>query len=530
MEIGHQSPDPHPPIPEPRDPQIDNCLPCPDNPRMVNVTSRWHILIFIFLALMAAGCRPEQEETTPTPFGTWSPVGDSRPVTVELAEVIESPDSYEGAYIQLSGQYQRLPLLVCGSDAHPSPATWQLTTADGTILVSGRESELRRLIPDGLWMTVTGRMTYFEGAVGCGKRAKLQEMWVLDVDQVVSPNPIARVTLTPGEPSVAGVTPVEGGTISFPETAVSPTPQLAFPTATPVPTGTPILMATSTPLPLTPAFTATADRSDDEEEATATPTATGSDEDDEKEDEEATAEATSSSTAIAITPTTSGSSTAVPTIDVNDVVTVDKGNLISEEILYGDLNSDEQHSWSINSSGTDTLVAYAVGDSQLDVVITVLNGLTGDVLATKNDGGVGETESLTLSVIAGQYDVIVSAVGGNNGRYSALYTLDDASINMTMLGLLTYGQTESGALLVDNDHYWVFEGEQGDEININATPTGSTDLMIELLDHTDFIDANGSGGAEEITFTLPSDGLYILYVTEVNFETAVYAITITKTN
>jgi len=304
-----------------------------------------------------------------------------------------------------------------------------------------------------------------------------------------------------------------------------------------VPSSTPIPTVTPTELPLTPAFTPTTDSDGDVEESTATPTPTD-DDDDGKEDETATAtatpDATSNSTAIAITPTTSatpnGRSTATSTVTAGNVTTVDKGNLISEEILYGDLNDDEQHSWSLNSSGADTIVAYAVGDSQLDVVITILNALTGDVLATKDDNGMGEAESLTLPVTAGQYDVIVSAVGGNNGRYSALYTLDDASINMTMLGLLTYNQTEVNTLAEDNDHYWVFEGEQGDEININVTPTDSTDLMIELLDHSDFVDDNGAGGAEEIPFTLPSSGLYVVYVAEVDFETAVYAITITKTN
>ncbi len=500
---------------------------------MVNVTHRWHILVFILLSLLAAGCRSQEVDATPTPFGTWSPVGDSRPVTVELAEVAESPDSYEGAYIQLSGQYERLPLLVCGSDAHPSPATWQLTTADGTILAGGRESELRRLIPDGLWMTVTGRMTYFEGAVGCGKRAKLQEMWFLDVDKVVSPNPIARVTLTPGGAPVAGVTPVEGGTIAFPTTAVSPTPQLAFPTETAVPTGTPIRITTPTPLPLTPAFTPTEESREEEERTTVTPTMSSDEEEKLKEDEAtATAEATSRSTAIAITPTSSatpnGGSTATPTADA--AAPIDQGDLIADEILYGELAANERHSWSLHVLVTDTLIAYVGGDSQMDILITVVDTLTGEVLVTQNDNGAGVVEELSLAVDAGQYDVIVSAVGGNNGRYSALYTFADADIIMEMLGLIAYGQTESGALAVDNDQYWVFSGEAGDEITIDVQPTGTADLIIELDGQADYVDVNGAGGMEQLSITLPDDGLYVLQVGESDGETAVYALTITKTN
>lgn len=490
---------------------------------MVDVKQRWRILIFILLSLVTSGCRSQQVEGTPTPFGTWVPVGDSRPVSIELAKVVDSPDSYEGAYIQLSGQYARLPLLVCGSDAHPSPATWQLSSAERTIFASGREADLRRLIPDGLWMTVTGRMTYFEGAVGCGKRARTEQIWYLNVDKVVSPNPIARVTLTPGGLPISNInTPDGSDTIAFP--TITPIPELAFPTATSIPILTAVPVSTPTPLSPTPTITATVDEKG-ENQLTATPTTIGNGDGTVTATVEATS--TSSGTAVAVT-TTPLAGTATP--PSGNTTTINKGNLIPEEILSGELNSNERHKWLLETAVSDELTAYAVGDSQMDMIITVLNSLTGAVIIEKNDAGAGEAESLILDVTSGQYDVILSAVGEDNGRYAALYTLSDPSINMTMLGLISYGRTESGTVQNDNDHYWVFEGEQGDEININVVPAGSTDLLIELLDYTDYMDDNGLGGAEEIDFTLPSDGLYIVSVGEVDFETAVYSITITKTN
>lgn len=495
---------------------------------MADVKQSWRTLIFILFSLIVSGCRAQQDEGTPTPFGTWVPVGDNRPVIVELAEIIDSPDSYEGAYIQLSGEYKRLPLLVCSSDAHPSPATWQLSSPEGIIVASGRESDLRRLVPDGLLMTVTGRMTYFEGAVGCAKRARTEQIWYLDVDQVISPNPIARVTLTPdGAPISDANTPDGNGAVAF--ATATAVPQLAFPTATILPTATPIVAATPIPLPLTPAITAT------ELQPTATPTRIGSDGGTATATTTVGATSTSGGTATATTATSpaatttpNSNNTATPTPTFGNTTT-NKGALTPEEILNDELRIGEQHKWVLDTDVFDTITAYAVGDSRTDMVITILDSLTGDIIAEKDDNGAGEAESLIIDVASGEYDVILSAVGGNNGRYAALYTLDDPDIAMTMLGLISYGSAKESILAIDNDHYWVFEGEAGGEININVIPTGSTDLFIELLDYED-ADDNGLGGAEDIDYTLPSDGLYIVLVGEVDYETAVYTITITKTN
>ncbi len=442
--------------------------------------NRSAFFVLAVLLLFMTGCRLRQEEVdaTPTPFGTWSPVLDSRPVPADIGALIDAPESYEGAYVQVSGVYERLPLLVCGSDAHPSPVTWQLSAPDGRVVgVHGREAEMRRLLPDGLWMTANGRMTYFEGAIGCGKRAKIQQFWYLSVDKIISPNPIVPMTLTP-----VGFTAVD-----------TPMPTAAStPTVMPTATSTPAVMPTATPVP------------------TVMPPPSPS----------PSVTETAAPPMLTVTPVPSTTARAIS----------DMGEIELNKVLFKSFEGDEQHQWVFDVTESSRLTVTVVGDSQTDLVIVVKDAETDAIVKQVDVTGAGTAETLLLDVEGGQYQLVVfSADGEENGRYTALYSLNNADVEMNLSGLLPYEQMDSASLDAESEQYWVFEGEKDEVITITVTPLDGADMVIQLLNQTDDVDDTDGGEAVEISaFTLPADGLYVLKVGEYERGTAVYTIKISK--
>ncbi|MFO7679191.1 MAG: hypothetical protein R6X34_04000, partial [Chloroflexota bacterium] len=172
-----------------------------------NVSRRRAASCFALLALLAvlvAGCR-SGEEVTPTPFpptpetiGMPGGVGALTPVPVTIADVLANPEFFEGATVQLTGQYYKRPLLVCGFDPHPSPAEWTMVDGENALAGAGFGGQMRLLWPEGLTFTAIGRLTHFRGPVGCGKQAAPTELWYLDTVKLVEPDQLALVTLTPG--------------------------------------------------------------------------------------------------------------------------------------------------------------------------------------------------------------------------------------------------------------------------------------------------------------------------------------------
>ena len=173
---------------------------------------------------------------TPTPFPTEVAlvpltVTSEQPVALEIADLIATPEASQNSLIRLTGQYHRRPKLVCENDPHPGPATWELGAGEDVALAGGFDNELRRLLPDGLTMTVEGHWLLWHGPVGCGKRAEVKDIWYLQVNRIVDPSPITQVTLTPFiagiEIAVVGTpdpdNPVTPGIINTPTQPVTTT-------------------------------------------------------------------------------------------------------------------------------------------------------------------------------------------------------------------------------------------------------------------------------------------------------------------
>ncbi|PID85262.1 MAG: hypothetical protein CSB13_08980, partial [Chloroflexi bacterium] len=157
-----------------------------------------------FLLLFMVSCQ-QTEVFTPTPFQptpkdlSIAARGSSiTPVPAFLTDVMANPEFYEDAHLLVTGQYYRRPVQVCGVDAHPSPAGWDLIAGDVSVAAGGFDAQLRQFMPDGITMTVLGRFSHWEGPVGCGKQAVPTEMWYLDVIKIIDPAQLVQVTLTPG--------------------------------------------------------------------------------------------------------------------------------------------------------------------------------------------------------------------------------------------------------------------------------------------------------------------------------------------
>ena len=163
----------------------------------------WLIAALFALAVMLIACRDQAPATeTPVP----APPLDERPIRAEavsLLTLVRNPGSFENGYIQLSGIYEPLPLLVCEADAHRSPATWALVEDDIEVLASGFDAELRELADPGLGLIVEGQWRQWEGPVGCGRRVPNQQIWYLDVANIVSPNPLVSADSVPSELAAA---------------------------------------------------------------------------------------------------------------------------------------------------------------------------------------------------------------------------------------------------------------------------------------------------------------------------------------
>ena len=149
------------------------------------------IVLLTFLVACTGNQRP-----TPTPFpqnaATEQALTAATPQEITITDLATDPEAYANTFLEISGRYRRLPLLVCNTDPYPAPATWQLQAEDGSfIAVGGLDSQVRSLLPNDLTMTVAGVWQLFEGPVGCGKNAASTQIWYLKVSNILSPSPIA---------------------------------------------------------------------------------------------------------------------------------------------------------------------------------------------------------------------------------------------------------------------------------------------------------------------------------------------------
>jgi hypothetical protein len=499
------------------------------------MTKKW-IFLSLALLLLSGGCR-SVEVVTPTPVATTAPTilpASIMVVQARLVDLLNNPSNYEGLTVQVTGDYRRLPRLICEGKVYTSPATWSLVSGEIVVQAAGFEAMLRPPAGSTITLTVEGRWQRWQGLVGCGKDATQREIWYLDASRIVSPNPIVHITPLPGQvteviigdgdsatplpgesedparPGI-GITPLPPGeselmtpipslpgTPAGPPVPSSPTPTVeSVVIITPTPLATPGLLPgpTETAVPLTPGTAPT---------ATVTVTATA-------------------------TVPGDGSAPTPPAAD--------QGTIAFDKVIKTSLQANTVHRWQFTiSTGAPTgpITVTLAPDVSLDVALTVRSAQGETIIDNRNTGGAGQPETASLNQLeAGAYEILIGQVGGTPGSY-ALALLNEASQPLVFAGSLTYGQSRTANLPEDKDHMWHFYGTAGQSINIVVRPQDSSKLSFGLFGPTmqgvgDWVDQGGPGEVQQLLdILLPETGFYSIWIQEDLFEAAAYEIQLTR--
>lgn len=505
---------------------------------------RWSVL-FVFCIFGLAACRIDDVPPPTSVAAPETPVTQAIPVS--HAALAADPYGYQDSYLQLTGEFSKIPRLICGTSRHASPAGWGLTADSLMAMAAGYDSQLNSLIPPRLMITANGWWRQWQGLVGCGKTATIQTVWYLEVDDIVSPNPLVQVTLTraggdaiaaaatetaiPGEPLPATQTPVSPtatATATMPDIGPDEPPDG---TATPTPEGedgpssdsdgTPTAGATASLIPTRRSglgVTLT---------ATATPgTATASPAPGIGTAAPPTDTATATPTA---TTAAAGAPTATPTSAAANLV-VNQGPIVETEIVGAALTPNQTHSWEFTIDSSDVITINVAASNSLDIVISIFNQ-QGTPLIQQNNAAAGEIERISAFALPspGEYQITIRAEQGNSGHYAMMFLLED-SYNFVGMGLLSLNGEAESALEASSDHFWFFEGQAREVVSIVVIPEDSSDLFLELYDPhgeeiSGFVNDHPGGEQEQISlFTLPDAGIYAIRVGEYDFAESSYQI------
>ncbi|VAW39354.1 hypothetical protein MNBD_CHLOROFLEXI01-1766 [hydrothermal vent metagenome] len=507
-------------------------------------------IIFLTLLFTILIACTNETRPTPTPFaeGTATEKGldPTTTLAISITDLAADPETFANSIVEITGRYQRLPLLICDTDANPAPASWQLQAEDGSVIaVGGFDSQLRSLLPNNLTMTVSGIWQLFEGPVGCGKSAASTQIWYLKVSNIISPSPITQVTLTPvgGSDQIAdadGATavftpfgdeiqtpaPTEGGGLLIGTATVTGTPPLELPNST----------ATITAVPTTNGS------NDDDGSSTGTPTPTRSGEGGGTATPTSAASPTTDSGSATATPTGSGGggTGGNPTPTTGALTTATRNPNDSDNIEFDDLSPgvpvlelmgvDEVHLWPILFENNGVITITAVSEPTVDLVLEIIDP-TDSVVQQANSGGNGALETIIGAQlnIALDYKIRIFDLNGTQGNYCLIFN-EDGGLPDVIRGRIAYGETVQDQIEVLGLDYYCFLGEDGDDVTISSVETGSSgDFVLGLFSPPDY----GSIGdvfqnAEIMNTILEEDGMYLIGVLNLEVDAAGYMLTLTK--
>lgn len=220
-------------------------------------------LILLILGL-AASCNGRGNRQGLKPFRpTRTPLGGGASGDVAILSFIElnsAPEAYRNQRIRVTGDKMTIQSPDCRLYTGPV-FMWGLIAEDLQLQALGFEEVVKRL-PDGLTMTVEGIWRQYDGPLGCGKEPADGIAWYLQVERIISPNPLPLAGGTPFATiqvplvtrDIIDIMPI--GT-QQPGTAVPEQPGIGI---TPLPTNTrlpsltqpapatPTLLPTSTPI------------------------------------------------------------------------------------------------------------------------------------------------------------------------------------------------------------------------------------------------------------------------------------------
>ncbi len=514
-------------------------------------------VLITFLMLMVA-CSDEPEATPtrfpPTPMPQ-AALRKNQAFPVTLQDLLVNPNMYRDALVQVTGRYERRPLLVCESTAetYPPPATWVLKDENGMVVDAGEyDDTLRALLPDELTMTVTGYWQEWQGIVGCGKQAESTTLWYLKVTDIVAPSPLAQVTLTPGgemvaggntgdtavNPQTPGATPIaDAGGIptATPDDGGIPTPTAVNGTMTP----TPNLGLNSTPTPLagngantpTPVFTP---QSGMTPTTAVTPSPSGT-------PPPAGATATPDSGATVTpggsTPTATPNPLATATSPPGSLTNVIMDDVYPEDVFFGPLDSGEKHIWDLVLDDSNTITVSVAAEPQMRLSFDIVDE-NGGVIASQDvpgGGAIGTAAGVPVDP-AQFYTLEIYATDGSSGNYAiVLWGNDEFAVLNEAQDFLDYGQIGSATFpFAEAYHYWFFYGQAGEVVDIVTSSEPDRLILVSLYDGQGnvVVDANGDDvglvDQEALGISLPETGLYAIWLFENDFLSSNYTIRVSR--
>ena len=527
-------------------------------------------LASVLIILLLVAC--DGAELTPTPFpATWTPapaLNAQQSYAVEIAELLSEPDTFAEAYVQVTGQYHKRPLLICESDSatNPSPATWEISDLNGLTLNAGEfDDALRSLVPNGLTVTVAGYWQQWKGPVGCGKQAEQETIWFLEVTDIISPSPIVQVTLTPspigGSPILSedmitpgGVTDPIGGSNpttqpvatsedGLPIIEVTPLPANATATAVSTNSGGSV-NPTNTPVngnngPTNP--TATTSNGNNNGGGTGTSEATSTrPPDGGSGNATATPQATSTATNGSSgnptpTPPEIGQATSTPSTNTGDLIAIDE-ILGEDEIGFEYFLPNQIHEWEISINDSRNITISLIAEPGMNLGLELLD-YDDNVLTGSDRAGANEIEEISNFSIDPEMEhyLHIFAESPVEGSY-ILIIWGSEGLSLDARGYLNYNQPQSTTIEASESirHFWFFYGEENDVVDIVTTTSDDLSAMvISMYDvNGDYMELDGDEllfWEEEIrNITLPEDGLYAFWLEEEAFGEAEYTVTISK--
>lgn len=453
------------------------------------------------------------------------------PLAVGISQLQQAPEAYEDVLVRVTGQYRRAPVIICDGIVRRSPASWRLGSDEELIAASGFEDLVPVLLPPGMTVTVDGVWRTWRGPVGCGKAAPRQTVWYLAVTEIVSPNPIARVTLTP-----------PGGVPEATLDEVVEVPQETETPSAPSPVGTPATAPTTTRASATaspttrPPATATGGATSP---APSSPTPS-------VDEEEDTPEPTESPQATAtINGTATAPSDATPTATVTPAATatpggtiVDRGSIGYQDLRGNRLAVGETDSWQFSVEAGDVITVSVAARAGTDIVLAILDP-AGNRIIEQNDSPAGQIEIIEGFEPSGSggYRLVIFEEDGMETTYSMMLLnsgYEDDYYEFVFAGLLAYGNSATSNMAPDTDQFWFFFGEAGEIVNISVTPSDQSDLFFDLFGPDgdavwEYVDETQRGGAEQLRdLQLPDTGLYGIHIGEIQYAASSFRVLVSR--
>ncbi len=209
----------------------------------------------------------------------------------------------------------------------------------------------------------------------------------------------------------------------------------------------------------------------------------------------------------------------------------DAGDLIVGQVKRETLRPNEAHAWFFSGKRDEEIVVQATPlNDALDLDVWLLDPNI-ERLAAQDMFLSGEPEILQQRLPQdGQYLILVRDFAGIAGAYEIGLELAPSAVPVYE-ATLANGLPASRSLAAGQTSFWLFNGQEGDVVDIMLEPGDEVTDLILILQAPNGntllqVDENGSGEAEEIAdFSLTSSGQWRILVQEFFAETATYTLT-----